>query len=64
MRQCERCGKSYVNANTRKKLRGIFNPTNRTKKRANLQHTRDYIPGKRSLICTQCMRTLSKTKKK
>ena len=60
MRACKRCGKSYKMGGTRKKLRGIFNPTNWSKKKANLQWTKLLVPGKRSLVCTRCLRTLTK----
>ncbi|MGC9610968.1 MAG: hypothetical protein ABSE68_01990 [Minisyncoccia bacterium] len=45
---------------TRIKLRGKYNPTNWTKKRANLQWTNLLNKkGKRSLVCTKCLRTLT-----
>jgi hypothetical protein len=62
MRACEKCGKSSKGGGTRKLLRGHYNPTAYTKKRANLQWTRLLNPPKRSFVCTQCLRTLSKTK--
>ncbi|MEK7512920.1 MAG: hypothetical protein AAB601_01855 [Patescibacteria group bacterium] len=46
---------------TRKLLRGHYNPTAWGKKRANLQWTRLLRPGRRSLVCTNCLRTLMKT---
>ncbi len=64
MRACEKCGKSYKMGGTRKLLRGHYNQTNLTKKKANLQWTNLLHPGKRSQVCTACLRTLSKTKKK
>ncbi|MDO8469517.1 MAG: hypothetical protein Q7S84_00665 [bacterium] len=70
MRQCERCGKSFIMGGTRKLLRGHYNPTSWTKKRANLQWTRLHTVGKptgqkvtrRSMVCTNCLRTLSRVK--
>jgi DNA-directed RNA polymerase subunit RPC12/RpoP len=59
MKQCARCGKNYILGGTRKKLRGVFNPTNWTRKRANLQQSR-LLDGKRQLLCVTCIRTLSK----
>jgi len=63
MRACERCGKSFQMGGTRKKLRGKFNPTNWSKKKANLQWTNLFVSGKRTLVCTKCLRTLTKVKK-
>ncbi len=72
MRACERCEKSFKMGGTRELLRGKHNPTNWGKKKANLQWTRLLVPGsprsrsggagKRSLVCTRCLRTLSKAK--
>ena len=64
MRACEKCLKSYKMGGTRKLLRGHYNPTALVKKKANLQWTNLLTPGKRSKVCTTCLRTLSKTKKK
>ncbi len=60
---CEKCGKSSIGGGTRKLLRGHHNPTNWTKKRANLQWTNLLIKGKRSYVCTKCLRTLTKKAK-
>jgi len=60
MRACESCGKSYKGGGTRKLLRGHYNPTAYHKKRANLQWTRLLHPPKRSLVCTRCLKTLTK----
>lgn len=60
MRACEMCKKSYLGGGTRKLLRGHYNPTAYGKKRANLQWTRLLSSGKRSLVCTRCLRTLTK----
>ncbi len=45
----------------RKLLRGHYNPVNWSRKHPNLQWTK--IAGKRTLVCTACMRTLTKTAK-
>jgi hypothetical protein len=60
MRACEKCEKSYKMGGTRKLLRGHYNPTAWTRKKANLQYGK--LDGKRALLCTRCLRTLSKTK--
>ncbi len=69
MRQCERCGKSSIGGGTRKLLRGHYNQTNYTRKRANLQWTRLLTEGtpqgktpRRSMVCVKCLKTLSRTK--
>ncbi|MCL4399954.1 hypothetical protein M1506_01620 [Patescibacteria group bacterium] len=64
MRQCAVCGKSYKMGGTRIKLRGKFNPTNWTKKQANLQWARIPDVKKRVLVCTKCIKTLNKKKPK
>ncbi|HDY73007.1 MAG TPA: hypothetical protein ENH86_00335 [Candidatus Jorgensenbacteria bacterium] len=63
MRKCELCEKSHTMGGKRKLLRGHYNPVNKHyKRKANLQRT--ILPsGKRALICTQCLKTLSKKKK-
>jgi len=63
MRACERCGKSYLMGGTRRKLRGKYNPTNWSKKKANLQWTNLFVSGKRTLVCVKCLKTLTKAKK-
>lgn len=60
MRKCEMCGKSYKIAVTRKLLRGHYNPTGKKKRKANLVKITLYKPGHRSLICTRCLKTLTK----
>jgi len=60
MRACKRCNKSFEMGGTRKKLRGKYNPTNWSRKKANLQYGK--LDGKRALLCVRCMRTLTKTK--
>ncbi len=62
MRKCEKCDKSSKMGGTRVLLRGKHNPTNWTKKRANLQWTNLLVPGKRSYVCAKCMKTLSRAK--
>ncbi|MGC9046818.1 MAG: L28 family ribosomal protein [Minisyncoccia bacterium] len=62
MRQCAKCGKGYNSANKRIKLRGKYNPTHSYQQKANLHWTKLYIPGKKVLVCTKCLRTLTKTK--
>lgn len=60
MRQCERCGKSYNMAQKRKKLRGKYNPTKKHKQKVNLHKTRAYKEGKVCMVCTDCLKTLTK----
>lgn len=60
MRECARCKKSYQGGGTRKLLRGHYNPTTYGKKKANLQWTRAFISGKRVLLCTRCLRTITR----
>jgi ribosomal protein L28 len=62
MRQCEMCAKSSKMVGHRIKLRGKFNPTNWSRKYANLQYAT--IEGKRMHICTGCIRTLHKAPRK
>jgi ribosomal protein L28 len=57
MRSCYLCEKSYMGGGTRKKLRGKYNPTKWSKKKANLQWKK--IAGKRVLVCTRCLKTLT-----
>ncbi|MDD5547392.1 MAG: hypothetical protein PHN74_00615 [Candidatus Pacebacteria bacterium] len=68
MRKCAICKKSYIMGGTRKLLRGNYNPTNWSRKQANLQWAT--IPGKSGRVkaCVKCKRRLkesaaSKTKK-
>lgn len=60
MRACQKCGKSSLGGGTRKLLRGHYNPTNYSKKKANLQWTRLLTPGQRKLVCVSCLKTLTK----
>jgi ribosomal protein L28 len=55
------CGKSYNIAQKRKKLRGKYNPVKKYKQKANLHKTRLYREdGKVSLVCSKCLKTLTK----
>lgn len=58
MRQCKICKKSYQIATTRIKLRGKYNPTGVHKQKANLQYKK--IDNKRILVCTKCLKTITK----
>lgn len=62
MRQCRLCGKGSQMGGARKLLRGHYNPVNWSRKYPNLQYSK--VDGKRLLICTNCMRTRTKTVKK
>ena len=44
----------------RKLLRGHYNPVNWSRKYPNLQYAK--VDGLRKLICTQCIKTLAKTR--
>ncbi|MEK7616141.1 MAG: hypothetical protein AAB420_02965 [Patescibacteria group bacterium] len=46
-------------ATKRKLLRGHYNPVNRYRKYPNLQWA--LVAGKRTMICTSCIKTLAKT---
>lgn len=48
-------------AQRRVKLRGKYNPTTKYRQHPNLQWAR--VNGKRVKICTDCIKTLHKTKK-
>ena len=58
MRKCTLCGKGSMMGGVRKKLRGKYNPVNWKREYPNLQYAK--VEGVRKLICTQCIRTLSK----
>jgi ribosomal protein L28 len=62
MRKCEKCEKSYNLGLKRKKLRGKYNPTTKNKQKANLHKTTLLVPGKTSLVCSKCLKTLTKNK--
>lgn len=56
MKQCELCKKSSVVVGSRKKLRGKYNPVNRSRKYPNLQWTK--ANGKRVYVCARCLKSL------
>ncbi|MBD3208504.1 MAG: hypothetical protein GF370_03550 [Candidatus Nealsonbacteria bacterium] len=72
-KQCQICGKKSTLYRRRIKLRGKYNPTPKKRRKPNLQWLR--VPenvnrdkfkkhaGKRILVCTDCRKTLYKTKK-
>ncbi len=60
-KQCAICGKKYIKSITLVKLRGKFNPTGIKRKHPNIQWVR-LASGKRVKACTQCIKTLHKTK--
>lgn len=61
MRQCAMCHKGSRMGGERKLLRGHYNPVNWSRKYPNLQYAQ--VDGKRMLICTNCLKTLHKTRK-
>ena len=61
MRQCAICHKGSRMGGARKLLRGHYNPVNWSRKYPNLQYAR--VNGQRTLVCTNCLRTLHKTKR-
>ncbi|MBI4094346.1 MAG: hypothetical protein HY436_00905 [Candidatus Liptonbacteria bacterium] len=58
MRQCAICGKGSVIRGKRKLLRGHYNPVWQGRKYPNLQWAN--VRGKRTRICTACLKTLPK----
>lgn len=62
MRQCELCHKGSVIRGKRKLLRGHYNPVNQSRKYPNLQRAK--VNGVRTLICTNCLKTLHKLHKR
>jgi len=66
--KCYFCEKISVVGGHRKKLRGKYNPTGKTRKYPNLQWVRlpadrqGLASGKRVKACTRCIKTLSKSK--
>ncbi|KKQ22346.1 MAG: hypothetical protein US36_C0008G0018 [Candidatus Wolfebacteria bacterium GW2011_GWC1_37_10] len=62
MRQCQICEKGSIMRAGRKKLRGNYNPTPKTRKYPNLQWFRPEN-GKRILACTKCIKSSHKKKK-
>ncbi|MFA5084045.1 MAG: L28 family ribosomal protein [Candidatus Paceibacterota bacterium] len=59
--KCYFCGKIPIMGRSRKKLRGKYNPTEKTRKHPNLQWTK-LTSGKRVKACTKCIRTRTKEK--
>ena len=57
--KCPKCGKGSMVANKRKLLRGNYNVVNRYRKYPNLQWA--MVDGKRTKICTSCIKTLAKS---
>ena len=62
MRKCTLCEKTSQMGGARKLLRGHYNPVNWSRKYPNLQYT--LVGGKRTLVCTGCIRTLNKAPRK
>ena len=60
-RKCQICGKGGVVIQKRKKLRGKYNPTVKTRKHPNLQWV-TLSNGKRVKACARCIKTLDKNK--
>ena len=60
MRQCAICHKGSRMGGERRLLRGHYNPVNWSRKYPNLQYAT--IDGKRMLVCTNCLRTRTKTR--
>ncbi|MGB9763072.1 MAG: large ribosomal subunit protein bL28 [Minisyncoccia bacterium] len=62
-RVCAICGKKYNIATTRVKTRSAYNPTSRHRQKPNL-HWYKTSSGKRILVCTSCLKKLTKENKK
>ncbi len=62
MRQCTVCSKSSQMQGKRRLLRGHYNPVNWLRKYPNLQYGK--VDGKRTLMCTSCMKTAHKSVRK
>ena len=69
--RCPKCGKRPMMGVTRRLLRGHYNPTNKTRKYPNLQWamvagspelTKLAHGARRIKVCTDCIKTLSKTR--
>ncbi|MEK7624269.1 MAG: L28 family ribosomal protein [Patescibacteria group bacterium] len=64
--KCYFCEKVSIMGMGRKKLRGKYNPTEKTKKHPNLQWAKlpagSLLAGKRIKACTRCIKTLTKSK--
>jgi ribosomal protein L28 len=63
MKQCAICKKGSIIVYKRKKLRGKYNPTNKKRKKPNLQWF-SLSSQKRILVCTKCIKKLKKQKHK
>ena len=61
MRKCTQCNKGSIIRGERRLLRGHYNPVNQSRKYPNLQYAK--VSGVRKLICTNCIRTMHKTKR-
>lgn len=59
--KCYFCEKISIMGRSRKKLRGKYNPTEKTRKHPNLQWTKS-ASGKRVKACTKCVRTQAREK--
>ena len=60
-RTCAICGKGYITAIKRKKLRSKYNPTIKKRKYPNLQWV-TLDNKKRVKACTKCIKKMSKSK--
>jgi ribosomal protein L28 len=58
---CTVCGKGSVIRGKRRLLRGHYNPVSTARKYPNLQWAK--VGAVRKFICTNCMKTLHKTRK-
>lgn len=58
MRQCALCGKGSQMGGKRRLLRGHYNPVSKSRKYPNLQYAT--VKGRRTLVCTSCIKTVSK----
>ena len=58
--RCPQCGKGSRMVTTRVLLRGHYNPTSKSRRYPNLQWAK--VNGKRIKICTDCIKTLNKTR--
>lgn len=60
-RKCQICGKGGIVIQKRKKLRGKYNPTPKTRKHPNLQWV-TLSSKKRVKACAKCIKALDKNK--
>ena len=58
--KCPNCKKGSRMVTSRVLLRGYYNPTGKTRKKPNLQWAK--VGTKRVKMCTDCIKTLAKTK--